>query len=394
MKAAKTWYVAGLVLLAGLVSVSCGKDEGINEGAGGAIIHAGSGGASANNGGGRTGGTGGTGGSAATAATKLGRGCMTDKECEDTTAPGLKCVTETDTVLGNGAPPKGLCTAPCTTDDECAALGAGSLCYPFGSTTGAGYCIEGCSFGTPDIGEAKCHSRPEFACDPALLGKTTTTCTATADCPAGDFCNEGSCSVVFPGCLPACRGDLDCADGMYCDQSFLRGVCLAKKPVGKALGEPCTVPPATAPGEPDECLGFCQGDATGSNKGHCATTCGLANQCAWNSDTKKYDGVCFYASVLTVDTGGAGDFGFCTPTCNCTSECNDSTLACSLLTQGALSTDFRGPGLCFSPDAMTKEYNQCGAGGDGAGGESAGGAGPGAGGAGGTPAADAGAGGN
>ena len=100
--------------------------------------------------------------------------------------------------------------------------------------------------------------------------------------------------------------------------------------------------------------------------------------------TEKFDGVCFYASVLTSDTGDVGDFGFCTPSCNCTDDCNDSTLACQLLSQGALSSDFRGAGLCFAPDATTKEYNQCtdtGAGGSGAGGAGSDAAGaPGAGG--------------
>jgi len=133
MKAAKTWCIASLALVAGLSSASCGKDEvaGNGTGAMGTIIPPGG---SAGSGGGRTmGGTGGTGGSAATSATKLGRACVTDKECEDPTASGLKCITSKDAVLGDGAPPKGLCTFPCGSDAECTAFGAGALCYPFGS---------------------------------------------------------------------------------------------------------------------------------------------------------------------------------------------------------------------------------------------------------------------
>jgi hypothetical protein len=377
MKAAKTWCLAGLILVAGLSSASCGKDEGTDGGGGRGMLLGGSGGSGGSNVG-RSGSTGNEGGDGPTAATKLGRACVSDKDCTDPNAPDLTCITSKDTVLGDGAPPKGLCTATCTLPtspgeaDPCAELGPDGMCFPFNEGSTEGYCIEGCNFGAPDIGEAKCHSRPEFACNPALLGTTSTTCVTTDDCPAGDLCIDGQCDVVFPGCLPACRGDLDCDAGMYCDQSFLSGVCVTKKPTGKALGEPCTMPPDDAESEPDECLGFCQADAEGSTKGHCAATCGLARQCSWNSATEKFDGICFYASVLTSETGDVGDFGFCTPSCNCTDDCNDPTLACSLLTQGALSTDFRGAGLCFSPDADTKEYNQCtgngGAGSGGAGG--------------------------
>jgi hypothetical protein len=385
MKAAKTWCLAGLILVAGLSSVSCGKDEGTDGGGGRGSVIGGTGGTGGTGGlTGRSGSSnndGGTGDDGPTTATRLGRACVTAKDCVDPAAPGLTCITSKDTVLGDGAPPKGLCTTTCTVPsqpgdvDSCAALGPNGMCFPFDSESDEGYCIEGCDFGTPDIGDAKCHSRSEFACNPALLGATQTTCVGNDDCPAGDLCIDGQCAVVFAGCLPACRGDLDCDPGMYCDQGFLNGVCTPVKQTGKALGEPCTVPAEGDPQEPDGCLGFCQRDSDTGNQGHCAATCGLSRQCSWNAETEKFDGICLYASVLTSETGDVGDFGFCTPSCNCTAECNDPALACSLLSQGALSADFRGPGLCFSPDSMTEEYNQCtGAGGDGAGGAGAAGA--------------------
>jgi hypothetical protein len=380
MKAAKTWCLAGLVLVAGLSSASCGKDEGTDGGGGHGTVIGGSGGGGGLTG--RSGSSNAAGGddTGTTVTTKLGRACVSAKDCVDPAAPDLTCVTSKDAVLGDGAPPKGLCTATCTLPqgaddvDTCEAIGG--MCFPFDSNSDQGYCVESCAFGAPDIGEAKCHSRPEFACNPALLGRTDDTCTDNADCASGDLCIDGSCAIVFPGCLPACRGDLDCDAGMYCDQSFLSGVCTPNKQVGKALGEPCTVPAEGDPSEPDGCLGFCQADSDTGNKGHCAATCGLARQCSWNAATEKFDGICFYASVLTSETGDVGDFGFCTPSCNCTDECNDPALACSLLSQGALSADFRGPGLCFSPDAMTQEYNQCGVGGDGSGGAPATGGAP------------------
>ena len=372
MKSAKMWCLAGLVLVAGLSSASCGKDEGTAGGGGHGTVLGGSGGSGGLTGRSGSGGTDTAGGAGPTTATKLGRACVNAKDCVDPAAPGLTCITSKDTVLDNGAPPKGLCSTTCTMPqgvdaDPCAALGPNGMCFPFGDSSGSGYCVEGCSFGMPDIGEAKCHSRPEFSCNPALLGTApgAKACTTSDDCSAGDVCSQGQCAVVLTACLPSCRGDIDCDAGMFCDQSFLAGTCVTKAPTGKALGEPCTVPAASAPDEPDECIGFCQADTTGSSKGHCSANCGLARECAWNPATSKYDGICFYGSALD-DTGTVGDFGFCTPSCNCTDDCNDSRLACSLLSQGALSTDFRGAGLCFAPDAMTTEYNQCsGAGGAG-----------------------------
>lgn len=361
MKAAKTWWAAGLVLVAGLASASCGKDEVIKD----EVIGGDSGqgaGTGGGGGGGRPpgrGGGAGSGGGGATPATKLGRACVADRDCADARAPGLVCITAKEEVLGDGAPPKGLCTAPCAGDDECAPFGAGAVCFPFASGAQGAYCVEGCAFGEPDLGQVKCHNRPEFACNPALLQQTNSTCKVSTDCQAGELCSNGVCDVVIPACLPSCRGDLDCEAGMYCDQSFLSGVCVSKKPTGKALGEPCTVVPTGQAAEPDECLGFCQRDDANGNKGHCAATCGLARQCAWSASTGKFDGVCFYASLLTSDTGDVGDFGFCTPTCNCSEDCNDPTLSCSLLPQGALSNDFLGAGLCFSPSKDTVEYNQC-----------------------------------
>jgi hypothetical protein len=384
MKAAKLWCFAGLLVLTGVVS--CGKDEasgGDEKGGTGTIIggnsNAGTGGNNPS-GGMATGGSAGS--SAGVAQTKLGSGCINDGQCEDAMAPGLRCITAEDVVLGSGAPPKGLCTVECDTEDQttCEAFGANALCYPFVADSTAGYCVEGCAFGEPDIGTLKCHDRPEFACNPALLGipggpcvetadcnanevciddVCSEECVETADCQAGDLCIDGVCSIVFPACLPSCRGDIDCADGMYCDQSFLSGVCVTEQPTGKALGEPCTVPGADEPAEPDECLGFCQADAADSTTGHCAATCGLLSECAWNAETEKFDGACFYASVLTAETGFIGDFGFCTPACNCPEECNDPALTCSLLTQGELTPAFKGPGLCFSPDPDFEVHDQC-----------------------------------
>ena len=374
MKAAKTWCVAGLVVLAAFSLQSCGKDEANGNGSGGTgmVVTTGGSAGSGGVGGGRTGGTGGMGGSAGTSAdvgtTKLGRGCIDDADCADTKAPGLTCVTATDTVLGDGAPPKGLCTAECTSDAECDALGTGSLCYPFVDGANSGYCVEGCKLGE-ELAPSKCHNRPEFACTFAGVIDTGDPCTDTiADCQVGEICGSAdTCLIVVPACLPSCRGDIDCAAGLHCDQSFLNGMCVEAEQVGKGLGAPCTVPGPNDPDEPDDCLGYCQADTVGSTTGHCSVTCSVGHECAFNTETKKYDGACIFGSIINRSDIGTGDFGFCDPTCNCTDECQDPTLLCTT-DGGELPATFRGPGLCFTqnepPEAPFPEYNQCvGAGG-------------------------------
>jgi hypothetical protein len=386
MKAAKTWCLAGLILVAGLSSASCGKDEGTDGGGGRGTIIGGSGGSGGSNVGRSGSSTGNEGGDGATAATKLGQACVTDKQCEDVNAPDLTCVTAKDTVLGDGAPPKGLCTTTCTMPgvgetDPCSELGPGGMCVPFEEDTDQGYCLEGCRFGEPDLGEVKCHDRADFTCNAALFGDTKEPCTDDDDCQSPDFCgNTGTCIVYVTACMPSCRGDLDCNAGMYCDQSYFGGTCVTQEPVGKPLNAPCTVPAANAADEPDDCVGWCRPDATGSSTGHCAANCNLGNECSWNPETKKFDGLCLYASFLTVESGAIGDIGSCTPTCNCASECGRANVGCELLGGQPLTTDFRAPGLCFTPDATSVPYDQCtGTGGAGAGG--AGGADSGTGGA-------------
>lgn len=371
MKAAKAWSVAGLLVVAGLSSVSCGKDEGTsgNNGGGGSILTGGTGGSSA---GSRA--EGGSSGSGTANNAKLGRACIKASDCADANFPELTCITGKDAVLGNGAPPKGLCTMPCTLptqaapDDPCEALGTNAICFPFNSDSDTGYCVEGCSFGTPGLGEPeKCHSRPEFACNPALLGATSAVCTKSTDCQLGELCSQGVCNVILPACLPACAGDIDCDDGMYCDQSFLSGVCVAKKQTGKALGEPCTVPGANEPDEPDECLGYCAPDETGSTKGHCVSTCTYGAPCSYNTTTQKYDGACILVNKQIVGSSpDLGDMGYCDLTCDCASDCMDATLGCEML-DSALPDQFRGGGFCLEPSAMSVPYDQCGAGGAGPG---------------------------
>lgn len=396
MKAAKAWCVAGVLMVAGLSTVSCGEDEGKGKDDG--MILGGSAGSAGSTSGnpGRAGGgnssTGGTGGTGmSSTATRLGQACEADSQCDDPSTPGLVCVTATDD-LGNGAPPNGLCSAPCSiTADDCESFGTGAFCYPFSNDASAtdGYCVEGCFFGDP-LGTTKCHGRADFACSPAGLGDTQEACTDNLDCQSGEVCLSGTCQVVFAGCLPACRGDIDCATDKYCDLTFLAGTCVDEKPPGKGLGEPCTMPG----GEPDDCIGFCQADAAGATTGHCQSTCSLGSGCAYDNELERFKGACITPSVFSPPMElEVGDWGFCRPSCNCAAECNDAELGCYQLPDIVLPTDttsgYAGAGLCFGIDPEEPQFDECvsmggaggmtGGGGDTSAGGASGGAGAGAG---------------
>jgi hypothetical protein len=284
---------------------------------------------------------------------KLGAECATTADC----GAGLSCVAPTDLVLADGAPPHGLCTAPCTASEACDALSTGALCVPYGETED-GYCMQGCTFGDPPLGQTKCQGRTDQACLPAFLVNTNDPCAGPEDCFSGEICN-GTCQAVLAACIPTCTGDFDCEDGLYCNQQFLNGTCVPDQPTGKPLGAPCAVPGPNDPAEPDECVGFCQADSAESDQGHCSASCGLTSPCGWDAATEKFGGVCLYASSLTAETGGVGDFGFCTPSCNCAADCDTDGVACEDLGLGPLGPDFVGQGLCFAPSAQSTPLEAC-----------------------------------
>lgn len=294
--------------------------------------------------------------------TKLGAPCTSSSACNDSAAPGLICITPTQALLNGGAPPKGLCTAACAPEDAnaCAAFGDGALCWvPDTETPDEGYCVEACAFGAPPAGTEKCHGRAEFACNPAFLNDREEACGDNTDCAGDETCLSGSCQQVVTACLPSCRGDIDCAANMYCDQSFLGGVCVKTEPSGLPLGSPCTVQD-----EPDECLGVCQDDGFGSGFGYCVANCPLGFACGYNSFSGLFDGACLTHSIFSEATS-TGDFGFCTPTCSCTDDCYSSGGTCQLPDGSELDdTLFANPGVCLDPTLGYPELLVCG--GDGA----------------------------
>ena len=248
-------------------------------------------------------------GAPAAADRALGRACTSDLDCVDPRWPNLSCVTASELALGGGAPPHGLCTAPCLASKECWAYGLESLCHRVGDGLGQGYCFASCNFGPyPPSTPSKC-GRPDFACRPTQFwpDEPQTRCPAKA-CSTFDACVDGVCSGVINTCLPSCRGDFDCESGLHCDLSLDGGICVPATLGRKGFGEPCD--PSTTP---DPCVGFCLA-APGSSSGHCSERCALGDLCAWNAASARFDGYCNQASVLIIDTSPVpGDPGACGP---------------------------------------------------------------------------------
>jgi hypothetical protein len=278
--------------------------------------------------------------------TMLGAPCSVKADCNDPNAPGLICISPTQGLLNGGAPAQGLCTAACELDDPfaCSTFGANAVCWSPETSSDAlptsGYCVESCTWGD---GTMKCHDRTDFACLPAFIGIPGLTCSTHSECELGEQCIDGSCTEITTACLPACGGDPDCAPGWFCDQSFGSGTCVKTQPLGLELGAICSV-------SNDLCKGYCQADAAGSDDGHCMTICGLGNSCGYNSDTGYYQGVCLTFSYFFEDARDAHDFGFCSPSCNCTDECYDLSTTCLVGEGGLDASTYANPGLCLSPE--------------------------------------------
>jgi hypothetical protein len=234
-----------------------------------------------------------------TADLALGAPCGSDKEC----ASGV-CAT-TGMLAGAIKGPKGVCSKPCCTSNQCT---LGFVCYAPG--TGGRYCLHSDVVGRPatlgivDVGSA---------------------CSAAKDCRSG-LCQDGRC-------LDTCCSDANCQNGTSC-----RVVDVA----GKSFFG-CAVPPGTSAGNvacasATECASnFC---AAYAGQQRCVAPC-----CSSSDDCGKADGapvLCvnarsgpskptFAACVGTLPKGANKSYGdTCTANDDCTSGlCDAVTARCS-----------------------------------------------------------------
>jgi hypothetical protein len=268
----------------------------------------------------------GGGGSGGAPATGLGAPCSADTDCGG--AP-LVCL------LSNGlpdrsGPPGGLCTLPCTSDDECLEHASNAYCVGFANTTDGlvSYCVEGCDVGPTSA--PKCDLRADFACGILDTIPATALCSTTDDCPGGQICLEDVCQDVVSACVPTCGGSFDCASDQFCN--FATGFCVPTAPGGSPIGALCD---PQLPPEQDECNGFClDTDGTGT-QGTCAAFCSANPSvvgCGWDGQGAAEAG-CLFATVISRDNTGSitlsqSDLMLCGALCDCNADCPATSDRC------------------------------------------------------------------
>ena len=257
----------------------------------------------------------GTGGSSATSTSssvtrrgdRLGEACTFNEDC----GPRMRCLSpqQGDEVFGGGAP-GGLCTLPCTSDADCP--GSSGACY--GATAArAGRCVLRCDPGPPATGLFE-----PLRAD-KCLGREELRCTAV----------PGASAV----CLPLCGRDEQCGRGHGCDPSL--GVCVASPREGAPLGTACDPMAKGAP-----CAGQCVGFNDGT--GVCSSPCALGGLGVGSSDCGgPAHGLCAFRPA----SAGAGDVGFCTPSCHGHDSCGGPHFFCFTVPE---LTPTYGAGYCFA----------------------------------------------
>jgi hypothetical protein len=214
--------------------------------------------------------------------------------------------TDGGTTLPDAGPACGDGNGPCacTSDTQCAAsqvcvAGActastnacqfSSQCAP-GDVCDDGQCVADCSGSATASSCASGSSCQNGACKPSPVGST---CTSSAQCSGGTpVCLAGHCA-------PACTTDAQCPTGDYCNQ----GAC----EVNTRPTPDCTQQSDCTGGATQQCLG-----------GYCVYTCSTNTQCA-DIDVR--------IDVCSATVPDAGPSGYCespteaTPQCTSQSQC-------------------------------------------------------------------------
>lgn len=164
-------------------------------------------------------------------------------------------------------PPNGY---ECTSSTDCA---AGCYCADSGQCEEGGFCAT-----DADCGDGYHCNTDRSSCEP---NPTQTGCTADADCPAGQDCENGTCTAT---CI--CSSDAQAAQQgyTYCDE--LRQTCMnGTDPAGTCGGTP---PSTCTTAEPDCATGDVplMDPVTGCFNGQCeaATQCAVAPVCEHIND--------------------------------------------------------------------------------------------------------------
>jgi len=250
----------------------------------------------------------------------------------------MVCATANGTLFGVGGPSQGMCTMSCTPGEtECDMLKAGAECFDFGSADAPrGYCLDACEQGAPLDLQSKCAGRSDFLC--VDLGETT----------------------ILPFCVPHCRSDAECGDGLYCDKSLLLGLCTkTKQPTGDPVGSRCT------PGDtPNTCEGYCirtSADGVTPVTGACVELCSGGSECLYSSGSSPAPGG--YCGGALSETFGAIDAGYCLSNCSCSADCQLAGDLCRKWpdADADAASALGAPGVCYPVVAQSVELD-CGRG--------------------------------
>jgi hypothetical protein len=138
--------------------------------------------------------------------------CVSNDDC----GPGLRCDRGSGSCVAGG-PAAGALGGNCRGNGDCAAVGAGAVCFSDGDGFPQGYCSISCASGTcPGTGTCVEFSNGARGC--------LSPCAAAADCRGGYACLALDHGGV---CIPRCSNDADCNDPtLVCDVSG--GLCVPK----------------------------------------------------------------------------------------------------------------------------------------------------------------------
>lgn len=265
--------------------------------------------------------------------TAVGIACDQDSDC----LSPLTCVREDESFRGS-FPGTGVCTMPCTSDEQCQAVDSFGFCDLVGAPTDealaaagtdqipegmAPYCLQACPFG---LGVYKCDSLATSSCTPIEAEVVTAT--------------DGS-QFQFGLCLPICSGDSDCQSGQECDSAW--GLCVEAKREGLPVGEKCD--PENAGGDCES--GICLSISADLPYGICTAPCNV------HADTIVCGGEpgpdakfgCF-SNLFTELQSSINDLGQCLALCDADEDCPDA-LACDLRAATSLPDVYGRSGVCF-----------------------------------------------
>jgi hypothetical protein len=270
----------------------------------------------------------GTGGTAGTPTSALGEPCGADADCG---GEPLVCLLADGLPSGDGMP-NGMCTLPCTANDQCLEFADAAYCVgleEISPTEIVRYCMLACDAGPSTA--PKCRLRDDFACSilDTQPGVPETACAETSECGVGQVCFaelEGDpeiCHDMITACLPTCRADSDCASGQWCN--FASGFCLGSDPEGLPIGALCD---PTLPAAEDPCNGLCLATDETETEGTCGAFCSAGPNvygCGWVGDGVP-DAGCLYATVISRDAAGditlsQSDLMLCGALCDCNDDC-------------------------------------------------------------------------